>query len=92
MESDKYQFAKMNNPLLHIARKERALFANVKRISLPETEYIDKAYHQKKYREVHSPIGTMPGADPLLVGRISFIAVKYKSEIEEENEHGTNME
>lgn len=33
------------------------LFANVKRIRLPGTELMDKAYHQKKYHFVHSIIG-----------------------------------
>ena len=48
------------------------LFANVKHIRLPETEYIDKAYHQKKYREIRSLIGMTPGLiHCLLAGSLS---------------------
>lgn len=43
------------------------LFANVKRIRLPGTEHMDKAYHQKKYHVVHSCIGMALGLVPCLL-------------------------
>lgn len=43
------------------------LFANVKRIRLPGTEHMDKAYHQKKYHFVHSIIGMALGLIPCLL-------------------------
>lgn len=43
------------------------LFANVKRIRLPGTENMDKAYHQKKYHFVHSIIGMALGLIPCLL-------------------------
>ena len=42
------------------------LFANVKRIRLPGTEQMDRAYHQKKYHVVRSLIGTALGLLPCL--------------------------
>lgn len=45
-------------------RKERVLFANVKRIRLPGTEHMDKAYHQKKYHVIRSLIGIALGLIP----------------------------
>lgn len=50
------------------------LFANVKRIRLPGTEHMDKAYHQKKYYFVHSVIGMIIGLIPcLLCGIIAAV-------------------
>lgn len=43
------------------------LFANVKRIRLPGTEHMDKAYHQKKYHVVRSVIGMALGLVPCLL-------------------------
>ena len=43
------------------------LFANVKRIRLPGTEHMDKAYHQKKYHVVRSLIGMALGLLPCLL-------------------------
>lgn len=43
------------------------LFANVKRIRLPGTEHMDKAYHQKKYHVVRSVIGMALGLIPCLL-------------------------
>ena len=43
------------------------LFANVKRIRLPGTEHMDKAYHQKKYHVVRSVIGMVLGLVPCLL-------------------------
>lgn len=40
------------------------LFANVKRIRLPGTEHMDKAYHQKKYHVICSLIGMALGLIP----------------------------
>ena len=50
------------------------LFANVKRIRLPGTEHMDRAYHQKKYHVVHSAIGMVLGLIPcLLCGLIVMV-------------------
>lgn len=43
------------------------LFANMKRIRLPGTEHMDKAYHQKKYHVIHSCIGMALGLLPCLL-------------------------
>lgn len=43
------------------------LFANVRRIRLPGTEHMDKAYHQKKYHFVWSIIGMLLGLIPCLL-------------------------
>lgn len=43
------------------------LFANIKRIRLPGTEHMDKAYHQKKYHFVHAIIGMGLGLIPCLI-------------------------
>lgn len=43
------------------------LFANVKRIRLPGTEHMDRAYHQKKYHFVHSIVGMVLGLIPCLL-------------------------
>ena len=51
------------------------LFANVKRIRLPGTEHMDKAYHQKKYHFVRSLIGMMIGLIPCgLAGALVTVA------------------
>ena len=42
------------------------LFANVKRIRLPGTEQMDRAYHQKKYHVIRSLIGMALGLFPCL--------------------------
>lgn len=50
------------------------LFANVKRIRLPGTKHMDKAYHQKKYHVVRSVIGMALGVIPcLLCGLIVMV-------------------
>lgn len=43
------------------------LFANVKRIRLPGTEHMDKAYHQKTYHVIRSLIGMVLGLIPCLM-------------------------
>ena len=43
------------------------LFANIKRIRLPGTEQMDRAYHQKKYHAVRSAIGMVLGLLPCLL-------------------------
>lgn len=43
------------------------LFANIKRIRLPGTEQMEKAYHQKKYHVVHSFVGMALGLVPCLL-------------------------
>lgn len=43
------------------------LFANVKKIRLPGTEHMDKAYHQKKYHFIHSIVGMGLGLIPCLL-------------------------
>ena len=40
------------------------LFANVKKIRLPGTEHMNKAYHQKTYHVIHSFIGMAVGFLP----------------------------
>lgn len=50
------------------------LFANVKKVRLPGTEHMDKAYHQKKYHIIRSIIGMGLGLIPcLLCGLIIMI-------------------
>ena len=51
------------------------LFANVKRIRLPGTEHMDRAYHQKKYHVVHSAIGMVLGVIPCLLCGLVVMAV-----------------
>lgn len=43
------------------------LFANIKKIRLPGTEHMDKAYHQKKYHFIHGMIGVVLGLVPCVV-------------------------
>lgn len=43
------------------------LFANVKRVRLPGTEHMDRAYHQKKYHVARSAIGMALGLIPSLL-------------------------
>lgn len=42
-------------------------FANIRRIRLPGTENMDKAYHQKKYHVIHSFVGMALGVIPCLL-------------------------
>jgi hypothetical protein len=44
------------------------LFANMKKVRLPGTENMDKAYHQKKYHFIQSLWGMLIGLIPCLVG------------------------
>ena len=44
------------------------LFANLKKVRLPGTEHMDKAYHQKKYHFIQSLLGMMIGLIPCLAG------------------------
>ena len=44
------------------------LFANMKKVRLPGTEHMDKAYHQKKYHFIQSLWGMIIGLIPCLVG------------------------
>lgn len=44
------------------------LFANIKAVRLPGTEYMDDAYHQKKYHFVRSCWGMIIGLIPCLLG------------------------
>ena len=53
-----------------------ALFANVKRIRLPGTEHMDKAYHQKKY---HVVIGMVPGLVPCLLCALIVAALGQRT-------------
>lgn len=43
------------------------LFANIKKIRLPGTEHMDKAYHQKMYHFVHAIVGMAVGLIPCLL-------------------------
>lgn len=52
------------------------LFANVKRIRLPGTEHMDKAYHQKAYHFVHSLIGMALGLIPCLLCGLIVMLVR----------------
>lgn len=52
------------------------LFANIKRIRLPGTEHMDKAYHQKKYHVVRSLIGMILGLIPCLLCGAIVMAMK----------------
>lgn len=50
------------------------LFANIKRIRLPGTEDMDKAYHQKKYHVIRALYGMILGLIPsLLCGLIVML-------------------
>lgn len=49
------------------------LFANVKKIRLPGTEHMDKAYHQKWYHFKHALIGTVLGLVPCLLTGTVFL-------------------
>lgn len=51
------------------------LFANVKKIRLPGTEHMDKAYHQKKYHFVHSIIGMAVGLIPCLLCGVAVMLI-----------------
>ena len=51
------------------------LFANVKRIRLPGTEHMDRAYHQKKYHVVHSVIGMVLGLIQCLLCGLIVMAI-----------------
>lgn len=42
------------------------LFANVKKVRLPGTEHMDKAYHQKWYHFKHALVGAVLGLVPCL--------------------------
>ncbi|MBQ0058745.1 MAG: hypothetical protein KBS83_02115 [Lachnospiraceae bacterium] len=42
-------------------------FANLKKIRLPGTEHMDRAYHQKMYHFVHSIVGMAVGLIPCLI-------------------------
>ena len=44
------------------------LFANMKKVRLPGTEHMDKAYHQKKYHFIQSLLGMLIGLIPCLIG------------------------
>ncbi len=44
------------------------LFANMKKVRLPGTEHMDKAYHQKKHHFIQSLWGMLIGLIPCLVG------------------------
>ena len=48
--------------------RDWVLFANMKKVRLPGTEHMDKAYHQKKYRFIQSLWGMLIGLIPCLVG------------------------
>lgn len=48
-------------------------FANMKSVRLPGTEYMDKAYHQKKYHFVRSLYGMVIGLIPCLIGSALYI-------------------
>ena len=51
------------------------LFANVKRIRLPGTEHMDKAYHQKKYHVIRSIIGMVLGLIPCLMSGVIVLLI-----------------
>lgn len=52
------------------------LFANVKRIRLPGTEHMDKAYHQKKYHVIRALIGMAVGLIPCLLAGTLVMVVR----------------
>lgn len=47
------------------------LFANIKKVRLPGTEHMDKAYHQKRYHFIHGLIGVALGIIPCII--VGFI-------------------
>ena len=51
------------------------LFANVKRIRLPGTEHMDKAYHQKKYHVVRLVIGMALGLIPCFLSSLIVMTI-----------------
>ena len=52
------------------------LFANIKRIRLPGTEHMDKAYHQKKYHVIHSLFGMALGLIPCLLTGVIVMMIQ----------------
>lgn len=52
------------------------LFANLKKVRLPGTEHMDKAYHQKKYFFIHSIIGMGLGLIPCLLCGLIVMLIK----------------
>lgn len=52
------------------------LFANIKRIRLPRTEHMDKAYHQKKYHVIHSLLGMALGLIPCLLAGVIVMMIR----------------
>ena len=48
------------------------LFANMRKVRLPGTEHMDKAYHQKKYHFIQSLWGMLIGLIPCLVGAVIY--------------------
>lgn len=52
------------------------LFANIKRIRLPGTEHMDKAYHQKKYHVIRSMIGMVIGLIPCLLTGVLVMLIR----------------
>ncbi|GIM32695.1 MAG: hypothetical protein KIB53_02180 [Paraclostridium bifermentans] len=51
------------------------LFANIKVIRLPDTEHMDKEYHQKKYHFVHGLIGILIGIFPCMFVGVSILLI-----------------
>lgn len=52
------------------------LFANVKRIRLPGTEHMDKAYHQKTYHVIRALIGMAVGLIPSLLTGVIIMVIR----------------
>ena len=52
------------------------LFANLKRIRLPGTENMDKAYHQKKFHVVRSFVGMVIGLIPCLLTGVIVMVIR----------------
>lgn len=52
------------------------LFANVKRIRLPGTEHMDKAYHQKKYHVIRALIGMAVGLIPCVLAGVLVMVMR----------------
>lgn len=51
------------------------LFANIRKIRLPGTEHMDKAYHQKKYHVIRSIMGMGLGLIPCLLCGVIFAII-----------------
>ena len=73
-ECSKFEFLKENWYACFFL--DWVLFANVKRIRLPGTEHMDKAYHQKKYHVIRALIDMAVGLIPCVLAVVLVTVVR----------------